>query len=94
VSHDLVLDACCPQAQEAPPPHGGSQGRNLIEGCLASPPDDGSGVVGARGKRQDVTRRRRIARFLDRLGWLCFQHPPVDYGALEAYLDRMAGLDA
>jgi hypothetical protein len=41
-----------------------------------------------------MTRRRRIARFLDRLGWLCFQHPPVDYCALEAYLDRMAGLDA
>jgi hypothetical protein len=41
-----------------------------------------------------MTSRRRIARFLDRLGWLCFQRPPVDYGALEAYLDRMAGLDA
>jgi hypothetical protein len=34
--------------------------------------------------------RRRI---LDRLGWLCFQHPPVDYGALEAYLDHMAAQD-
>jgi hypothetical protein len=41
-----------------------------------------------------MTRRRRVARFLDRLGWLCFQRPPVDFHSLDAHLDRVAGLDA
>jgi hypothetical protein len=41
-----------------------------------------------------MARRRRIARVLDRLGWLCFQHPPVDYDALNAHMDYIAGLDA
>jgi hypothetical protein len=41
-----------------------------------------------------MTRRRRVARILDRLAFACFQHPPVDYDGIEAYLDRMAGLDA
>jgi hypothetical protein len=40
-----------------------------------------------------MTRRRRVARILDRLAFACFQHPPVDYDALDAYLDHMAAQD-
>jgi hypothetical protein len=40
-----------------------------------------------------MLRRRRIARVLDRLARVCFQRPPVDVDALDAYIDRMAGLD-
>jgi hypothetical protein len=40
-----------------------------------------------------VSRRRRIARILDRLAFVCFQHPPVNVEALNAHIDYIAGKD-
>ncbi len=38
-----------------------------------------------------MTRRRRIARLLDRFSRLCFHRAvPVDFDELDAYIDRIA----